>query len=1008
MKSMLAYATSVQERMGPLSLSYDGKVMDDNLSQWLSRKSLCTEELFDLSLQEWGMTRENFNMAIKSLEENDIQLLSEECKKMFWYQRAIEIFDDEKAYQKTPEVMDFSFAIRPFLHYLKKEMEKVTVKSFTISGVDAFYIHLAEEFVQISSKTLVYDLHEQKKKFVFKGETSNERFIYYMKKRFGNKASLLEFYEDYPVLFRLLTERVLFHINNYKEFVQSIEQSLPDFATVFSLSAPYQISEISVGAGDSHGKGKTVILFDMNGHRFAFKYKNLEIGKRFNSFLSYLEKQTGKEFFKIKRIVNKHYCIEEFVSNQECKTEEDIRKFYHRFGEYVALAYLLCGNDFHYENVIAHGEFPVLIDIETLIQNDGPVRYADNPYIELSVKKYSSVLASALLPFKVYGNRVEPLAEGGAKGQGLRISAFDGKKQKSPYKGLSLINVNSDEVRFEYVEYELNGSNNIPVFDGKEVNAERYKPEVVKGFDEICEYFRTNSKEVLLIIEDIFSDVIVRNVIKTTQKYVDMLGYGYHPKCMKDYIEREKLFENLWAFEYKNKSAILPEIKDLLVNDVPIFYNNTSSRDLITSNGELLENYYKRTAMDRVKERVMNFDEKEYQYQKLRLELSLGIYELQSEVINLGTSTEEVLNRIVDTIYSRAKYDTKKNSVAFEDFIYELDGTLDYGPLNAEFYDGLSGIYLFVLYYAKSYPSPKVERLKLALEKSLFKLPGKKGNRSQLSAYGGKYSVLYPLFHKYKLEGNDEDLLLAENFLIDLADEVDQNADADWLNGVSGLIQVLLDYYRLTKKSHFLEKAEMLSKVWDKNEVELCGFAHGFSGIIYASYSLYCETGKQNHISRVQEYLKKENQYFDGRVWKDLREGKNAVSHWCHGTVGIGITRLHLLQCGFDEDQVREDLINCVNDVMAAENTESGICHGNMGRFLFLKEVQQSQLVPKEIQIQIDNSLSKILHSIFNNGVVVDSFENQSVLGLMTGITGIGYGLLKEMNLCVPNILGLE
>lgn len=113
----------------------------------------------------------------------------------------------------------------------------------------------------------------------------------------------------------------------------------------------------------------------------------MEIGERFNKFLDYLEKRIGKKFYKIKRITNEKYCIEEFISNRECKTEDEIIKYYHRFGEYVALAYLLCGNDFHYENVIAHGEFPVLIDIETLIQNDSPIKRADNPYVKLSEKK---------------------------------------------------------------------------------------------------------------------------------------------------------------------------------------------------------------------------------------------------------------------------------------------------------------------------------------------------------------------------------------------------------------------------------------------------------------------------------------------------------------------------------------------------------------------------------------------------------------------------------------------
>ena len=118
----------------------------------------------------------------------------------------------------------------------------------------------------------------------------------------------------------------------------------------------------------------------------------------------------------------------------------------------------------------------------------------------MSEKKYSSVLSTALLPFKAYENRIEPLAEGEVKGKGINISAFDGSKQKSPYKGLSLINENTDQVKFQYTEFELNGSNNIPILNGAEVNAEQYKSEVVKGFEDICQYFCKNTDEIISVI----------------------------------------------------------------------------------------------------------------------------------------------------------------------------------------------------------------------------------------------------------------------------------------------------------------------------------------------------------------------------------------------------------------------------------------------------------------------------------------------------------------------------
>lgn len=125
---------------------------------------------------------------------------------------------------------------------------------------------------------------------------------------------------------------------------------------------------------------------------------------------------------------------------------------------------------------------------------------------------------------------------------------------------------------------------------------------------------------------------------------------------------------------------------------------------------------------------------------------------MQKEPLKLGATIDEAVKNIVDIIYRRASFDKARKFIAFEDFLYELDGTLDYDALKIELYDGLSGVYLFILYYAQNNTSPQVEILKYALEKSIFKMPKKKEKNYIISAYDGKYSVLYPLYHKYKLE----------------------------------------------------------------------------------------------------------------------------------------------------------------------------------------------------------------------------------------------------------------
>ena len=131
-KNMLVYAMSSRERLEILSSHYND-YKEDNVSKWLSRRSLCTEELFELSLKEQKISREKFNLAIKTLDENDIMALNKANKKKNWYQKAMEIFGDEYLHLKEPEIIDFAYAFRPFLNYMKNEMEKVELADFTIS-----------------------------------------------------------------------------------------------------------------------------------------------------------------------------------------------------------------------------------------------------------------------------------------------------------------------------------------------------------------------------------------------------------------------------------------------------------------------------------------------------------------------------------------------------------------------------------------------------------------------------------------------------------------------------------------------------------------------------------------------------------------------------------------------------------------------------------------------------------------------------------------------------------
>jgi lantibiotic modifying enzyme len=60
------------------------------------------------------------------------------------------------------------------------------------------------------------------------------------------------------------------------------------------------------------------------------------------------------------------------VEHRACGTEEEAQRFFENSGKLLALAQCLGFNDGHQENVVACGEHPVLIDVETLFLKGVP------------------------------------------------------------------------------------------------------------------------------------------------------------------------------------------------------------------------------------------------------------------------------------------------------------------------------------------------------------------------------------------------------------------------------------------------------------------------------------------------------------------------------------------------------------------------------------------------------------------------------------------------------------
>jgi lantibiotic modifying enzyme len=201
----------------------------------------------------------------------------------------------------------------------------------------------------------------------------------------------------------------------------------------------------------------------------------------------------------------------------------------------------------------------------------------------------------------------------------------------------------------------------------------------------------------------------------------------------------------------------------------------------------------------------------------------------------------------------------------------------------------------------------------------------------------------------------------------------------------------------------------------------LTGFSHGAAGIAWALLELATLTGEERFRKTALEAIAYERSLFIPEVgnWPDLRDFATSaladnnqqptcMTAWCHGAPGIGLARLRCLQ-HLDDAQIRSEINAALKTTLAhGFGGNHSLCHGDIGNLELL--LQASEILDDpQWRHQVNRLSAIILESINQHGWLCGIPLGVESPGLMTGLAGIGYGLLRlaEPKL-VPSVLVLE
>ncbi|WP_103310957.1 MULTISPECIES: type 2 lanthipeptide synthetase LanM [unclassified Pseudomonas] len=838
---------------------------------------------------------------------------------------------------------------------------------------------------------------------------------------------LLKFFESYPVLATLLLDLLEDTLNYLYAVILDFADDVEALEAEFSIPSR-KIEAIEFGLGDPHGRGETVCQVKVCAISLVYKPRASREALFFNQLLGQLREWTGADCFAIHapRILSRerHSWIEK-VDNTPCANAADVALFYKKMGAQIAVIHALNGIDFHYENIIACGSSPVMIDLECLFTASTSDLLLELPLDSALSNTFKliqqSVCSSGFVPFSQKSNN----DQSGLTRQALFISTRHTLVFEDGFYHLR-------KVEFEHLLQQKH----LPLLQGERKGHETYKAELVHGFEYAYGELLTHRHTIMQMLEQSAGELSTRVLLKNSQRYADLIGLSRHPRFMKNMLDRELLLATLWKDlkePYRAKGIPRHEIADLQRSSIPCFTMPLNSNALMSAQGETIDMTKVQPPIKSCLQKIANLSAADRALQLTLLEMCLYPESngQPSSRAPLKAPQADRLDAILG-ISSRLEALAIKGTATDVSWLAFHTHPTTRGkypsPMDHGLYSGIAGIGLFYLSLFKVSGKPRLLSLLDQVLASLEQHFGFFKADLTVSAYHGLGSYLYLLINRRQITGDSQHDEKIASLLTQLIDVPPEDYDFDFLGGCCGAVTLLANIHGLSaqadvrpairrmiayiKDQILIEEGQLLRR--DDRSVILTGLSHGLSGVILALCKAYDVTGDGALVPLAIQVLEGENRLSREGFWLDLRD-LGPVDHatkWCHGDGGILIARRQLMKSMgevLDEttrQTVLDDIQRCENNLWQHGLGDGyNLCHGDFGNLICLYDLYRHANNPEGIS-RVKQALGKVARQFFA-GPFLDSGRVPDV-SLLTGITGAGYALLYEIDPTIPNILSLD
>lgn len=903
--------------------------------------------------------------------------------------------------------------------------EATEADSITLPG-------LVDDLVVLLSRAVVLELNLARQAGILAGSSPQERFDNYLSRLRGTGGR--RFLTQYPVLARRCVQTIDQWLRSSIEFLERLSADGDRLrrGLLANESDPRVIS--ATAAGDPHQGGRRVLILQTTGgRRFVYKPRPLEIDRHFYDLLAWTTAQTGLTFAAPQLEFGDRYGWSSYVGQQDLTTSTAADHFYRRLGMQLTWLTVLGGSDIHAGNLVAQGDHPVIIDLETCLS---PSLLVDPRRHERSIDDLS-VLATGLLPV--------PATDGYTDGSSAeaRDREFDGLAGgRRPHRCgcTAWVNEGTDTMHLGHGTHHESGGPHLPTHVGVPIDPLDHVEALIDGFDTAYRllYQRRTELGVRSGLIQAFSRDELRVIVRPTRRYARLLEAALHPDYLRDGLDRDRLLDMIHSgteILAAAGSVVDAERQDLDQGDVPLFRARAGSQEVNSSDDSVLNNLIDRTALERALAGLDHLSDRDRDRQvwlirascvprpDTRPEATPPDYAEQRWTPEHPSSHNPPITagRLVDQAATLGQQILQLFS--------QPDGswrTLDHHPVpgwhissaDATLYGGSAGIAFFFAHLADltgvmAFRSA-ADRHTARLASALMAAPDPSARPGGFDGWSGLY---YYFCHAAAL-GHTGALGAARQMMDrQSAGPIPAETATDLTSGSAGAILGLLSSpgelidralaLAIRHGEHLLLRSTRWIHPRSPVHPPLGGLGHGAAGEALALAELARATGQSRFVDGVDAAVAYQTHLYDSTAmnWRDLRDDRRPFAQtWCHGASGIGISWIRLQELGHPG---LGSAIDAALGTVAAGGfgRNHSLCHGDLGNLDLLLAAQQRGLLPVHT---LDRYISLVVGDASRHGWRCAAPRAIPTPGLMTGWAGIGYQLLRlAQPHAVPDVLRL-